>query len=550
MYKLLIVDDERYIVESLVELFSSLSDIDLDILSAYYGDEALEILKSQKIDLVFLDIKMPGISGIEVAKEINYNWPGCRIIFLTGYSSFDYLYEIKKMKNTSFLLKTEDNDTIIDSLRHAVAEIETDQKYQLLDTQARQNQLLLDHLSHVDILHHFLRGKTPIDMHDVIKNTENFKFNTAESLYLLYAKVQWATTLDDFSNLQHRLAILTAHFCHCLNDKFRVSLADTAADTIMVFLQPENTISPYAPILHPVYIRECLDDCITSLPSSLHCHLLIVMQEKEITWNQIEKTFDAYHLFYTQLLLPTFPQFDRIVLYREEMLKNFSSSQIQPGHNIQGCISALSAAIQARSHTETEQALDQLAQSLLAFSSMHHLSAIHIYHKISNLYIDYITQYHLTEKMALHIGLYKLYNLSQFQTWNEVIDYYRELSDVLLTIISDEENGSQERTISEIKKYIKSNLGRSLSLDEIANHVNYNSTYISRLFRQLTGENISRYIVEQKIEKAKEYLSETNESIQTISEKLGFETSQYFSNVFKKRTGISPREYRNLSLYH
>ena len=45
------------------------------------------------------------------------------------------------------------NDTIIDSLKHAVAEIETDQKYQLLNTQARQNQLLLDHLSHVYILH-------------------------------------------------------------------------------------------------------------------------------------------------------------------------------------------------------------------------------------------------------------------------------------------------------------------------------------------------------------------------------------------------------------
>ncbi len=135
------------------------------------------------------------------------------------------------------------------------------------------------------------------------------------------------------------------------------------------------------------------------------------------------------------------------------------------------------------------------------------------------------------------------------------VDELNEVKDMLVDIaadgiISDEENGSQERTISEIKKYIKSNLGRSLSLDEIANHVNYNSTYISRLFRQLTGENISRYIVEQKIEKAKEYLSETNESIQTISEKLGFETSQYFSNVFKKRTGISPREYRNLSLYH
>ena len=114
--------------------------------------------------------------------------------------------------------------------------------------------------------------------------------------------------------------------------------------------------------------------------------------------------------------------------------------------------------------------------------------------------------------------------------------------------ITFEENDSRERTIAQIQAYIQSNLHRELSLTEIANSVNYNSTYISRLFRQMTGENLFQYIMQVKMARAKEYLTQTNDSIQAIAEKLGFDTSQYFSSVFKKQTGLSPRDYRNRSM--
>ena len=141
MYRLLIVDDERYITESLVELFSAQRDMNLEITAAYYGDEALYILQSQKVDIILLDIKMPGMSGIEVARKIVADWPLCKIIFLTGYASFDYIYEIEQMANTSFLLKTEDNAAIVSAVRRAIDEIEEQKRYRQLSIQARQAQI-------------------------------------------------------------------------------------------------------------------------------------------------------------------------------------------------------------------------------------------------------------------------------------------------------------------------------------------------------------------------------------------------------------------------
>ena len=82
MYRLLIVDDERYLVESIYELISAQSELDLDILTCCYSDEAMQIINSQRIDLILLDINMPGKTGLEIADELAEIWPSCQIIFL------------------------------------------------------------------------------------------------------------------------------------------------------------------------------------------------------------------------------------------------------------------------------------------------------------------------------------------------------------------------------------------------------------------------------------------------------------------------------------
>lgn len=79
--RLLIVDDEHHIANYLATLVEEHLKGDLEICKSYSGIDALEILGTMKIDLMLLDINMPGMSGLELAEKTVKNWPECHIIF-------------------------------------------------------------------------------------------------------------------------------------------------------------------------------------------------------------------------------------------------------------------------------------------------------------------------------------------------------------------------------------------------------------------------------------------------------------------------------------
>jgi YesN/AraC family two-component response regulator len=80
-----------------------------------------------------------------------------------------------------------------------------------------------------------------------------------------------------------------------------------------------------------------------------------------------------------------------------------------------------------------------------------------------------------------------------------------------------------------------------------AGEVNLSPNYLSDLLKKETGRNTQDHIHFYLIEKAKNLLLSTNMSVNQIAYQLGFEYPQYFGNLFKKKTGISPNEYRNIS---
>lgn len=104
---------------------------------------------------------------------------------------------------------------------------------------------------------------------------------------------------------------------------------------------------------------------------------------------------------------------------------------------------------------------------------------------------------------------------------------------------------------AELVNYLCYNYNKNISLDKIAAHMNYSKSYIRQLFYKQAGKTIFQYINLLRINNAKEMLSSTSMPIGEISEKLGFCNSNYFSNVFKKSTGLKPLEYRkqNTSLF-
>ncbi len=98
--------------------------------------------------------------------------------------------------------------------------------------------------------------------------------------------------------------------------------------------------------------------------------------------------------------------------------------------------------------------------------------------------------------------------------------------------------------VFKVTDYIKNHYREKLTLDELARYVNLSSSYLSSLFKKETGENLTSYINRVKIENCKRLLRETNYSLSFIAHECCFDDQSYFSKVFKKYVGESPKNYR------
>lgn len=105
-------------------------------------------------------------------------------------------------------------------------------------------------------------------------------------------------------------------------------------------------------------------------------------------------------------------------------------------------------------------------------------------------------------------------------------------------------DGLDRKRLREVIDYINDNLNQEISLDSLAVLVGMSNYHFARLFKQSTGIAPHKYVVQCRIEKAKEFLKHTNLSISQISVDLGYESQSHFAMLFKRHTGVTPSRYR------
>jgi AraC-like DNA-binding protein len=98
--------------------------------------------------------------------------------------------------------------------------------------------------------------------------------------------------------------------------------------------------------------------------------------------------------------------------------------------------------------------------------------------------------------------------------------------------------------IYESLQYISTHTNQPIRVEDVAEHIGKSRSYLSRKFKAELGFQISDFIMRRKLEEAKSLLSFTDKSISEISEYLCFSSQSYFQNVFKKKYGITPNQYR------
>lgn len=126
----------------------------------------------------------------------------------------------------------------------------------------------------------------------------------------------------------------------------------------------------------------------------------------------------------------------------------------------------------------------------------------------------------------------------------ELESIVKELAVSYCDAVAENARNTNSYVIKKVRKYLIENINSNFSLEQLADMVNVNPSYLSRLFKKECNITISQFVRNQKIREAKWMLENSSLPIVEISESLGFEYNSYFSNIFMKETGLSPSEYR------
>jgi YesN/AraC family two-component response regulator len=119
----------------------------------------------------------------------------------------------------------------------------------------------------------------------------------------------------------------------------------------------------------------------------------------------------------------------------------------------------------------------------------------------------------------------------------------------ILAILEDVSAAEQYSTLTrKIMEYIHSDPIQKITLDDIGRFTFFSPIYCDTVFKRETGKSIIDYVIDRRIDEAKRLLLEGTVSLGDIAEAVGFNDYNYFSRVFKTRSGISPSKYRNMAL--
>lgn len=546
MHRLLIVDDEHHIVDWLMELFTEKPSLDLELYKAYTGEEALKILNEHKIDLVLADIKMPGLDGFALADRIFENWPKARIIFLTGYNAFDYAYKANQYKNVRYLLKTEDDEVIVQTVSEVIDSIDEELKNSYLLSNAINQEKIMRHLLQKYCLLEYIHGQC-------IREDWDLSLRLHFPVLLLLCKPHLAEPLEsDLLRTEFSLRLQQIFLEHW-GGRAHLMTVDTDSNTFQCILQPRGArkgLSDGAEEWLAFYLKETMDNVLQVCRQNLNCEVVFLLHQSPVPWNLIQEKWEAMDFLFHQKFESNV-QDSACAFIREENLHELSTESkgalvLIP--KIHQQLDQLQSALEQNRKDVFQQLFASLQDTACRVQSMHYLPVIELYFGIVEVYLSYINRFHLMEAVSFHIGLNQLYRLDVFTSWKEAFRYLDRLGNFLFQLRQSTQDDKSESFIKRIKSYIAGHLDADLSLSNISNYVNYNPSYISRLFKQKTGTNLFEYVTNMRMQEAKRLLGKTNASVQMIAHQIGFDSPQYFSTVFKKNVGVTPQEYRNTFL--
>ena len=530
-FTILIADDEPLERDALSRIFAGSGGRFAHVLVADTGRSAIELAAQQRVDIAILDIKMPGIDGLEAARQIRLMYPRVKVVFVTAFDYFEYARQALQLHADDFLVKPAEDEQVLRVVNRLISEIENEPRGKDDPGEAYRyvEQEFLDAVVGGHISEELLEtGRELLDLPETIAVVAAFQPDFASYAFPVHAKRQKRAIVQrSVRFLERRLTgpdrrILTRAyadrgylFFYCDQPGNTPGDAVSAAiDTIPGKLQiggwagisdVVHTISGLSTgaIQARIAARDaCAQDASASLPPGLSA---------------------------PGLSPPDPPRTVRIACYKPRPVSAATVTPSDERNLISAILEGDSARLQSSATALCDTLRAQFGDQIQAVEE-----------ELSQLLVF------LARSLRLHDGRFRDNTATEDATgltWPALCHHFHSSLEELAHASMEQETvpGSlSDRIIT----YIRSRYRQEITLDEIAEHVNLSPTHCSRAFTRQTGRTISRYITSCRITEARRLLAQPQHSIKEIASLTGFRDANYFTRIFTREEGISPGMYR------
>lgn len=513
--KLLIADDEFQIRTGLAESIDWKS-LGIDtVITAENGLDAFEKCQKNRPEIVVTDIRMPGIDGIQLTRQLTELYAPLKVIILSGYSEFSYAQESVKLGVADYLLKP---------VSVPVLESKVAQCRQELLQQASEQQLKKAYTKHQrqSELQQALK-------HPAVLNNENLKMlsgytgmEVSETCFIAIVGIDDAPEQalpQIVSYLQAALPALEKARCVCLfsePDGLTLLIPAFFADRMEAELrtwQAETNARLTAQFCTTVSVA--ISDTGTLRLAALQYEQAgLVMNHRTycgagsfLTWRE----FKMYPGFNEHFLLPYF-QLEEAVS-QQQVERTYRILKEYFGHFYKNRVTAT----------------DPLRAAC---------------HSLRSVLLSVLKEKGFTEDALKSRDEKLLDALPRYVTVQGYENWAKQMCEKAFSQLQLLEGHSCSKEVLQVANYILSHFSESLTLEDAVQLVGRSKNYFSSVFKKEMGMSFVDYINHVRINEARRLLETTDALTYEIADKVGFSDYKYFSLVFKKAVGVSPSHYR------
>lgn len=501
MLKVLIADDEPYVRGGIRNIISWEENGFIICGEGINGNDAYNKIVELNPDIVLMDIKMPGKSGLEVIKDSIAGGFKGKFIIISGHSEFNYAKEAMQYGVKVYLLKPLDEDELLNS----VFELK-DQIYEEFNINQNNNakmKLIKEHILAQMCLNNRIKESAEIE------NSINAK-NIVVALICNYKYDYYDKDIIRLEQcVKQRVPINNVEIFK-VKDNIALMFYDKDLEIISSILEQIK-----------IQVEEELQQTIFITIGSK----VTEMKDINLSYMKAENLMSKRYIYLTEGIIS-----------EEKIEKCKERSYLSEGVILEN----LYTSIEIGEIKNIKKLLSQLEHTIMRMGYSEDKVKI----LLTTYYIDLkdkIMSNYETDKKLNKENLAIIEEIHSKGSLHDIINF---LIDELSFISKTIDVTSSDTGIKRIIKYVDNKYYCDLKLETLAEIFSYNSSYLGKLFKDNTGTSFNTYLDMLRIDKAKKLLMEDKLKVYQICEKVGYKNIDYFYCKFKKYVGISPINYK------